>query len=179
RLGDFQSALRNYDIAINMKDGDKATAVTAINYKANLYVDIKEYNKAVETIDVYLKENPDDDDMLYLKGKVLKDGLGQLKESISILEAAVSKNSKNAKAQLELTNCYNVTGDYQTAIDHGLQGLASSNDAETSAALSYELADSYRKFGNTAEALKYYEKSKSSRRWREIAEYWIKQLTGK
>lgn len=179
RLGDFQSAIKNYDIAINMKNGEKDVVVLAISYKANLYVDTKDYKKAIETIDLYLKNNPTDDAMLYLKGKVLKDGLGQLKESIVILESAVASNPNNAKARLELANCYNVTGDHQLAINHGLKGLTSSNDAETTAALNFELADAYRKFGNTEEAIKYYQNSKSSRKWREIAEYWLKTLGSK
>ena len=179
RLGDFQSAIKNYDIAINMKDGEKEVVTLAISYKANLFVDTKEYKKAIETIDLYLKDNPSDDGMLYLKGKVLKDGLGQLKESITILESSVASNPNNAKSRLELTNCYNVTGDFQKAIDHGLKGLTISNDAETTAALNFEVADAYRKFGNTTEAIKYYNNSKTSRKWREIAEYWLKNLGSK
>ncbi|MBL7996475.1 tetratricopeptide repeat protein [bacterium] len=179
RLGDFQSAIRNYDIAIKMPNGEKETVTQAISYKANLYIDTKEYKKAVETIDLYLKDDPTDDGMLYLKGKVLKDGLGQLKESIAVLQSAVASNPNNPKAHLELTSCYNVTGDYQLAINHGLKGLEASNDAETTAALNFEVGDAYRKFGNTAEAVKYYQSSKTSRKWREIAEYWLKTLGSK
>ena len=179
RLGDFQSAVKNYDIAINMPNGEKETVTQAISFKANLYVDTKEYKKAIETIDLYLKNNSTDDEMLYLKGKVLKDGLGQLKESITILESAITSNPNNARALLELANCYNVTGDYQLAINDGLKGLAASNDAETTAALNFEVGDAYRKFGNTAEAVKYYQNSKTSRKWREIAEYWLKTLGSK
>ncbi len=179
RLGDNQQALTNYDFAINMKDGDKEAISLAISYKANLYIDTKDFKKAIETMDLYLKDNPSDDGILYLKGKVLKDGLGQLKESILILQDAVAKNPANAKALLELTNAMNTTGDYQTAITHGLNGLKSSKDAETTAALNYELGDSYRKIQNSSEAVKYYDASKTSRRWRESAEYWIKLLSGK
>lgn len=179
RLGDFQSAIKNYDIAINMKNGEKEVTTQAISYKANLFVDTKEFKKAIETIDLYLKDNPTDDGMLYLKGKVLKDGLGQLKESITVLESSVASNPNNAKSRLELTNCYNVTGDYQQAINHGLKGLTASNDAETTAALNFEIADAYRKYGNTSEAIKYYQSSKTSRKWREIAEYWLKTLGSK
>jgi tetratricopeptide (TPR) repeat protein len=179
RIGDNGSALSNYDKAINMKDGDKEIASMAISYKANLYVDTKDYKKAIETMDTYLTNNPTDDDILYLKGKVLKDGLGQLKEAIVVLQDAVAKNVNNAKALLELANSMNVTGDNQAAITHGLNGLKSSRDAETTAALNYELGDAYRKLNNKTEALKYYEASKTSRRWRESAEYWIKSLSGK
>jgi tetratricopeptide (TPR) repeat protein len=179
RLGDNSQALANYDIAITMKDGDKEAISQAISYKANLYIDTKEFKKAIETMDLYLKDNPGDDGILYLKGKVLKDGLGQLKESLIILQDAVAKNPTNAKALLELTNVMNTTGDYQTAITQGLNGLKASKDAETTAALNYELGDSYRKIQNSSEAVKYYEASKTSRRWRESAEYWIKILSGK
>lgn len=179
RLGDFQSALKNYEIAINMPNGEKEVVTMAISYKANLYVDTKDYKKAIETIDLYLKDNPTDDVMLYLKGKVLKDGLGQLKESIVILESSVASNPKNPKSRLELTNCYNVTGDYQAAINHGLNGLSASNDAEVTAALNFEIADAYRKFGNTEEAVKYYKNSKTSRKWRESAEFWLNKLGSK
>lgn len=179
RIGDNASALANYDKAITMKDGDKEAASLAISYKANLYVDTKDYKKAIETMDAYLKDNPTDDDILYLKGKVLKDGLGQLKEAIVVLKDAVEKNVNNAKALLELTSAMNITGDYQEAIKLGLNGLKASRDAETTAALNFELGDAYRKLYNKEEALKYYEASKTSRRWRESAEYWIKSLSGK
>ncbi len=179
RLGDNNQALANYDKAINIKSGDKESVSLAISYKANLYIDMKDFKKAIETMDLYLTDNADDDGILYLKGKVLKDGLGQLKESMALFQESIAKNPNNAKALLELTNVLNTTGDYQTAITHGLNGLKSSRDAETTAALNYELGDSYRKIQNAAEAVKYYEASKTSRRWRESAEYWIKSLSGK
>ena len=179
RLGDNVQALSNYDIAINMKDGDKEAVSLAISYKANLYIDARDFKKAIVTMDLYLKDNPADDGILYQKGKVLKDGLGQLKESIIVLQDAIAKNPANAKALYELANAMNTTGDYQSAITYGLNGLKSSKDAETTAAINYELGDAYRKIQNASEAVKYYEASKTSRRWRESADYWIKQLRGK
>lgn len=179
RLGDNVQALANYDKAITMKGGEKEVVSLAITYKANLYIDTKEFKKAIETMDLYLKDNPDDDGIIYLKGKVLKDGLGQLRESMELFKQAVTINPNNAKALLELANVLNTTGNHQEAINHALNGLKSSRDAETTAALNYELGDAYRKIQNNAEAIKYYEASKTSRRWRESAEYWIKILSGK
>ncbi|NUM79575.1 tetratricopeptide repeat protein [bacterium] len=179
KLGDFQSAVANYDKAITMPNGEKEVVTTAIKYKATLYVDTKEFKKAIETMDAYLKDNPNDDEVIYLKAKAMKDGLGQLKESIPVFQDALAKDANNAKAHLELVSAYNITGDFDSAIKHGLQGIGVSRDAETTAALNFELADAYRKSGNNAEAIKYYNNSKTSRRWRESAEYWLKNLGSK
>ncbi len=179
RLGDFASALKNYDKAVEVAGGNAEIKTSAVSYKANLYVDTKDYKKAIETMDLYLKESPNDADMLYLKGKVVKDGLGRLGEAIGILQKAVQADPGMAKAYLELANAYNVNADASTAISSAQKGLAASKDAETTAGLNFELADAYRKSGNSSEALKYYNNSMTSRRYRESAEYWVKQLGAK
>ncbi len=179
RLGDFQSAIRNYDKAVETSGGAADIKLSATGYKANLYVDTKDYAKAIETMDLYLKDNPKDGDMLYLKGKVVKDGLGRLGESIDILKQAVAADPDLAKAYLELANAYNVSADQAEAISTAQKGLSVSRDAETTAGLNFELADAYRKSGNVDEAVKFYNNSKTSRRYRESAEYWIKTLGAK
>lgn len=179
RLGDFESALKNYDKAVEMSPGSAEIKLSATSYKANLYVDTKDYKKAIATMDLYLKDNPNDGDMLYLKGKVIKDGLGKLGESIQILQQAVQADPNLAKAYLELANAFNVNADQTNAVSSAQKGLSVSKDAETTAGLNFELADAYRKAGNVGEAVKYYNNSKTSRRYRESAEYWIKTLGAK
>ncbi len=179
KLGDYQSALANYDKAITLPGGEKEVSLSATSYKVNLYIDIKKYKEALETIEVYLKDDPRSDEMLYLKGKVLKDGIGKVKDAVPVLEAAVAANPSNAKAYLELAGCHNVTGDYGAAIRSGQKGLEVSREGEITAALNFELGDAYRKSGNTSEALRYYEASMTSRRYRDSAEYWVKNLKGR
>lgn len=176
KLGDFQSAIANYDKAVHMSGGDKEIAKVAQGYKVNLYIDNKDYKKAVETIDLFLKDDPKADEMLYLKGKVFKDALGKTRDAIPLLKEAIAINGSSAKAYLELAACYNVTGDHASAIDNGLKGLQYSRDAEITAALNFELGDAHRKSQNASEAVKYYTASKTSRRYRDSAEYWLKNL---
>lgn len=176
KLGDFQSAITNYDKAVTLPNGDREIARTAQSYKVNLYIDTKDYKKAIETIDVFLKDDPKSDEMLYLKGKVLKDGLGKTGDAIPYLRQSIEANGSNAKAYLDLAGCQNVTGDYSGAIENALKGLQNSREAEITAALNFELGDAYRKSGNTSEAVKYYTNSKTSRRYRDSAEYWLKSL---
>jgi len=179
RLGDFQSAIKNYDKAVETSNGIAEIKMSATGYKANLYVETKDFKKAIETMDLYLKDFPTDGDMLYLKGKVIKDGLGRLGESIDILQKSVQADPNLAKAYLELANAYNVNADQTNAISSAQKGISVSKDAEITAGLNFELADAYRKAGNVGEAVKYYNSSKTSRRYRESAEYWIKTLGAK
>ena len=176
RLGDYASAEANYDKA--MKGPDASVVSMATKFKANLFVDLKKYDRAIQTIDAYLKTTPDDDDMIYLKGKVMKDGLGKIKEAIDVLSLAVQKNSINSKAHFELANAYNLQRNSAKAIEHATKAINNAREADVAAGAHFEMAEAYRQSGDDNKAREHYTEAKKSRRYRKSAEYWIDRLKG-
>jgi len=177
KLGDYKKAEINFDKAIAIVDGDQEVVQTATRDKINLYIEIKDYTKALQTIDGVLKKVPNDEETCFLKGKIVKDGLNQYKEAEKIFHEIIGKNASHVWSYYELANLHNLTEDFPSAVSDGLKGLANSNDAEATAALHFELAEAYRKLGQAQDAVTHYQKSKTSRKYRESAEYWLKTLS--
>lgn len=175
KIGQHDKAIEYYNKAIADNSDGKTTA-QATKYLANLYIDIKEYGKAITTLDEYLTTNKCDAPTLALKGQIMKDKMGQLNESIEVFNQALACDEGDEDALYHLAVAFGVKRNYEQAIKYATLAIEKAKTASIRAAAHFELGEAYRKTDNKAKALVHYKESEKDRKWRDSAQYWIKLL---
>ncbi len=172
----------NYSAAV--KAFQEAIALDAHFQKAyvNLglsYKQLGDYSNALISYDSAMTLMHGDKDVAMktaeYKIRLLMDTHGYEK-AIRTITVYLQEYPVNAHVLYDLMYCHNATGDYRTALDVGKQGLKISNDEETTAALNFELGEACKKSGSLSEAAVYYRNSMVSEKWKELAEYQLKDL---
>ena len=95
----YDKAIHNFEAALHIAPAN----IDAENYLANVYIEQKDYNNALKTIDTALRYHKDDEHLLLKQASVLSDA-GRYNESFQILGKLIRQHPDNVKYKTTLTD---------------------------------------------------------------------------
>ena len=163
--GDTDGAIKAMESAININPGyDKAYGAMG-----NIYINAKDFDKAKKSLNMAITVNPN-----YSKGY---SNLGIIyieeknwQQAVSSLEMAVTLNKKDSMSFFRLATAQNAAGDCKAASESARKSTELKS-RYGGAWFELGLAEWCNGSGNKAGALNAFEKARSDRSWRQMAEY--------
>lgn len=130
--GDFKIAVKNYNQAARLapnrpevylnrglasaKSGEKLSASADFQKAADMYISSERYSQAAEAYSYYLEVNPNDDQMLYQRGKTYLLAGTHDKAAVD-LQKYVQANPKSLNGWIDLGRAFYMNGNYNESRD--------------------------------------------------------------
>jgi len=169
-MNDTEGALESLQKAIDIYPGyDKAYGAMG-----DIYIQQKDFDSAKQTLKMATTVNPN-----YSKGYanlgVIYSEEENWNQAISSLEMAVALNERDAMSFFRLSGAHNMNGDCDSALDAARKSTELKNRFG-GAWFELGIAEWCNGSGNKAGALNAFEKARSDRAWRKMAEYEIDKV---
>ncbi|MCZ2102544.1 MAG: tetratricopeptide repeat protein [Chitinophagales bacterium] len=156
--GEYEKAAELYRTLYEETSGNK----TYFNLYIQCLIELNEYEQAQSIVASELKKNPSDVSLYVTNGNLLE-RQGQIAKAEKEFKKAIDKLEANPTAISNLANTFTNLGKYDLAIEAFLKG---SKLVEVENLYTYNLADLYRRKGDSKNMIKYYllaaEKDKNS-----------------
>ena len=150
--GKFQEALDYYKQSLK----NNPEYITAYINLAECYRSLKDYDNALQNIDIALRNVPNNFNIINTKGEILLDQ-HKTKEAMELFMQTIKLNNQFAQGYINIGNCYGMVQDYDNAIVNLKKALELNPDNPE---IYRKLGLSYQNKGDNATANSYYAKQK-------------------